>query len=377
MPVSLSALLTPLSAADALQLLTQLETLSGFPTSAWQSGTVGETFTEAESSIFATFSGVLSTIATSSSTQTATGPWLDQRAQNFYGATRQPAVVAQGPIVFQAAPGVGPVNIPTGTVLLSTAGLYYATTTPGTISTPGGSVQVNAAASQPGSSYNAAPGTISTIVTSIAGVACTNPDNGQGQGQWSTTAGADAQSDASLQAQCEGQWTALGVATAPSYQSLCLGASSEITRVVVTASAGLVSILLAGASGAVHTAAVTAANSAVQPITPTGMAVTVASATGVTPTIVLTFLCAAAQVGQTMATAASNLVRLCSSVPLGGTLYLAEIVQAVMDANASMRNVSSLSLTATGGSFDAQGNLVLSSTEALDPPVLTLTPATY
>lgn len=125
--------------------------------------------------------------------QTAQGAYLDYHAQ-MRALARKSAVRAVGTLRFSLrAEAEEDVEIPEGTVCISTAGEHYETTRPGTISAGALSADVPARAVNAGAAGNTGAGTILSMSLPPAGVAsCSNPE--------AFTGGEEEENDESLRA---------------------------------------------------------------------------------------------------------------------------------------------------------------------------------
>ncbi|UVI32095.1 baseplate J/gp47 family protein [Paenibacillus spongiae] len=116
---------------------------------------------------------------------TATGEYLDKRANEF-GLTRKVAVKATGQI---KATGTNGTIIPQGTEFATLDETYFITTASGTIT--GGTATIQIEAVNAGSASNVASGTITEIPVSIIGLSSVSNDN-------ATSGGSDIESDDEL-----------------------------------------------------------------------------------------------------------------------------------------------------------------------------------
>src|SRR5690606_696186 len=98
--------------------------------------------------------------------------------------------------------------------------------TGGTLSL-GGTLDLSWEAEEPGDDYNLANGTLTVMVTPLAGVTVANPD--PGTGTWITQTGADEESDPELRERCRNKWSTLGTgSTEDSYEFWAKQASNEV-----------------------------------------------------------------------------------------------------------------------------------------------------
>lgn len=143
--------------------------------------------------------------------------------------------------------------------------------TPQQVTVPlNGSAYVYVEASDVGMKFNAAIGSINTFAKgSLPGVVVTNPSDGQTAA--GTVVGSDAEQDPSLQARNRTQWSTLGVGSPPpAYENWARAADVSITRVEVFPNLdlldpGVVSVIIAGASGGLPPQTVLAAQNNIAP----------------------------------------------------------------------------------------------------------------
>jgi hypothetical protein len=283
----------------------------------------------------------------------AAGSWLDLVAQNFYQLTRNASVATQGTVTLSDPQSAGPFTITAGQLwiadtpsLASSTPYRYSNVAGGTLP-KGGTLTLTVAAEQPGSVYNRPAGNLTTLLTSLPGVTVSNASN------WITVQGADPESDVALATRCQAQWSALGKgATAATYDLWARTASSEVTRTKVQQDgtvAGQVDIYLAGAAGAVSAAAVTAVTNYIASRLPLCVVQSTAAATNLAATIAGTVYCFSASLTAAQAAVAANLTALIAATPVGGTLYLSQVIEAI-NAPIGVRN--SASVTINGSAAD-------------------------
>jgi hypothetical protein len=251
------------------QLLANAATL-GLPTTAWQPGGITRTELAKLALALAGSDQVVSTMAQGGFLDwaaavtpapavlgsAATPGWLDKLAQSTFNVTRTAATYAPGTVTFtnSFASSHGP-YAPGTFHVANAAGRTYSNTSSITIA---GSGTTTAAfqADVAGSASTAAPGTITTIVTSLVGVTVTNA---------ASFIGTDAQSNASLVLACrnkQGSLSPNGPKSAYYYFALqastILGALTPpvalqhpINRALVQAntSTGVVTTTIANAAG--------------------------------------------------------------------------------------------------------------------------------
>lgn len=291
---SLQDLTNPPTAAQILQTQLALLALAGFPTTAWQSGSVPLTELQADAQTLQSLAGTIASIAAGGLLATApalappggVSPWMDLIALGNYGLTRKPAVPAIGQLVLTDVHSAGPFTITVGQLIASDAnGNLFTNTTAGTIPKGGSpSPPLVFQAQVAGTASNAANGAITTLVTPLPGVTVSNPSIG-GTNTWLTQQGVNVESDASLVLRCQGRWPGLGGgATTAVYTAWALTPTPNVTRVRVlenTPQGGQVTIYCAGPSGGASPADVATVQAYINGLRPLCVTVNVLAATNV------------------------------------------------------------------------------------------------
>jgi uncharacterized phage protein gp47/JayE len=310
-----------------------------FPVTSWREGDVARTLTEIDAKALSELSLLVAAIAAGGFRTTAKGAWLKLLAREVYGIEFNAAQVTAGGVVLTDAGGAGPFTIAPGQLwFASITGLrFQSANVENVVLEQGGTLSIPVRAEGPGATYNVANGSITSMLTPLPGVTCSNPAGGSGT--WITSQGTDEESDAALSARCAARWPELGSgAPAPSYD---LWARSEptkgaqVTRTNVVADAagpngGGVLVYLAGPSGPVAGDVVSAVQSYIAARAPLTVVPTGASVTGLAVTVTATLYGKAQH--QTAATAAAltALQALVAATPVGGKLYRAAIFEALM-----------------------------------------------
>ena len=349
-------------------------TTPNLPVSQWQAGSTALTLLEVFADAAAELGRTVKAIAKGGFARTAVGPWLDLVALNVYNLTRNPGIVSHRTLRITDTGGVGPVTLTAGELWVGTPGGLRWT------NTAGGSVPLNAsldldfAAEQVGALYNVGAGAITTFFTSFPGLTVSDP----GGVATITTAGQDTEGDPSLLTRCISRWPSLGVSTPnENYDLWAKTASGNVTRTKVRPSPtvpGQVELYLAGAAGAVDGATVAAVNAYVQMRLGTCISALVQSAAAVSLNITATVYCFtgyAAAVSKAIAQNLAGLVgggtdtfgELLPPVPIGGTLYLNQIIEQ-LQTPIGVRNV-----VVSVPSADT----VLTATQVLGPGAYTIT----
>jgi hypothetical protein len=294
--LSISTLLAPAtSAAVRAKFVSMLQTLS-IPADQWRAGGVASTILTITSITYANFTQLIADGIASGFLGTATGGWLTLLAFYVYNVTRTPATFASGAMTFTNTGGGIYSFAPGGLVVQNTrTNKTYANTA--TINIAAGSLSVptvvvsNFQALTAGSPSNANPGDVTTMVTSLLGVTCTNVGS---------LVGLDEQSDASVVAECQAKLGSLTVGgPSNAYQYAVDKAVNSVTgfpvnvnrrNVQTNLATGVVNVTVASPSGPVVATDITGIiNSIVDLAVPDAVSFFVASAAPVnySPTITI------------------------------------------------------------------------------------------
>jgi hypothetical protein len=323
-----------------------------FPVTSWREGDTARSLVEILAGGLAELTALVASIARGGivtmqpGVTGASGLWLDLIAQQVYGLPRVPAVLAKGNVVLTDAGSAGPFTIAPGQLwFASTSGeRFRAGNDSNVVMAKGGTLVLPVVAESPGASYNVASGTITTMLTPLPGVAVANPDN-----PWRSQDGADVETDQELAAKCLNRWASLGYGSpAASYDLWARTASVEVrrTKVVVNASnASRVDVVLAGDAGPVSAGAVAAVQAFLTPRAPFPSTTTAAAATANAVTVTAALRGKAKYQAAALAAAATAMQSLVGSTPIGGTIYGAAKIAALM----SPEGVEDATITVGGG----------------------------
>ena len=296
----------------------------GLTTTSWSTGDPTRSLYHFVSEILATLEPNVVGFVKSGFLEHAEGDWLTILAAQLYGVTRVEATYASG-IVRLANGGGGLYVIAPGDVNVkaSGSGKTYTNVDGGTLASgSGNTLDLTFVADEPGSESSAGATEINTMVTTLLGVTCSNP---------SAVVGVDAEEDGPLRERCRAKLGTLS-ASGPrdAYDFVVRDpektGSTEITRsrTVDDSVTGDVTTYVAGASGAVSGAAVTAAQAAVETwAAPLCITPTVSNCSSVT--IAVTYsLWLYTSVGETVATieaaVEAALEAMFAARPIGGDI---------------------------------------------------------
>lgn len=251
MAMTIEQLVTPLTSEEAFAELLEIASELELPTTSWQSGQPIHTFLRVIAEKFSDITKVLAEIAKGGyGDLLPSDMWADLWAKSRFDVDRIEAEAATGQLTLTNAseteytPAAGEV-----TFAHETTGKTYRNVDALTIPASGTLPDVDIAADEVGTDSNAAPGTITVLVTSLTGVTCTNPEPVLGQDK-ETTPTLVTRSRAKLEALSpNGPKQAYHhIATTPEYSDV----GTAITRTSPEADdeTGTVTVYLATANGA-------------------------------------------------------------------------------------------------------------------------------
>ncbi len=251
MPFSLTDLLTPVERDEMVTELLSVAASVGAPTTSWQEGdpiltllmTVGQKLSDLSKIAINITKGGFGDLLPSDE-------WADLWAQSRFNVVRVAATQAIG-LVTLTNSSLTQYDLQPGDLIVAhaTTGKTYRNTSAISILASVGLANVTIAADEPGTASNAAPSTITVVVSSLPGVGCSNP---------ASLLGTDKEDTPHLVARARAKLGALSpngakdaynfIATTPDFSPT----SSPITRTrtVADPATGFVTVYLATASGA-------------------------------------------------------------------------------------------------------------------------------
>lgn len=242
----------------------QVATAVGLPVTSWQAGDPTRSLFHFVSEVLSTVESVVASFVGSGFLDHARGQWLTLLAYEVYGVTRTEATYATTTNTLTNTGG-GLYTIEAGDLTFknSTTDKTYHNTSGGTLSPgPGTTLTLDIVADEAGSDSSAAIGEIDDLVTTLLGVTCTNA---------SAAVGVDEESETALRARCRAKLGALspnGPVDAYTYVALTpeYSGTTNVTRARAYADpdTGIVLVYLAGPSGEVTGADVTAVDLALR-----------------------------------------------------------------------------------------------------------------
>jgi len=351
---TLDELLTPPSRDQIRQRLIEALRDMGFPLNDFNPGAVGRhVAVEAPALGLEDLWRMVAAIARGGYLSTASGPWLDLLAEEFYALKRKPAAFARGVVHLSALPGFGPYEIGPGDLWVGTAdGKRYSNITGGTLP-QGGTLDLLVQAESPGASYNVPDGAITVLHTPLPGVSVVNLAG------WLVEAGADEETDEELRARCRARWAELGGgATKAAYEYWALTAHPSVTKVRILddhpRGQGTVDVVIWG-EGGIGSEVVGVVDAYVQARRPLTANVLVYAATPRVVALSGVVYAVPGALTQARAAVARELAALQREVSIGGTLYHSRVIEALF----ARPYVSNVALSSP------IGDIALGATEAL------------
>lgn len=321
-------LLKPRSQAEVLQSLIDRLAALGFAPSDWIPGSIGRTLLELEAEQLADLSQMIPKLAASGFVDLAEGEWLDLIGRSQYGLDRKPATVAEGMIRLTADAGFGPYEISVGDLwAVASNGARFNNVMGGTLPA-GGSLDLRVRAEAPGTAYNVAAGAITRLATPLPGVSVTNPAG------WLLVSAIDTETDAAYRERLKLRWAELGYgATADAYRSWALtNPGVEMVRVLADQprGPGTVDVVL-WTPGGLADGVVAAVDAFIQARRPLCVDVRVQSATVRAVSWKATVYVPAARQAEAQEALAAQQAVVQRRVGIGGTLFVAALVDALMN----------------------------------------------
>lgn len=239
------------------QIIDRLDEL-GFASKGWQSGSAQLTIgVKLPAWLYAKFAQMVRTVLRSGFNDTAEGDFLTRFSKSVYQNTRKPAVAARYTVRHTVAVGEGPHTIDVGDLSATNGTHVYSNIDDGSIAYPvvlssAAPVDITYEAEKPGAGANTADGTITQLITTVAGLTITNPRPSQ------LVAGANEEADdgpaggstGGIRLRNSTRWVTLAIdMPADGYKNIALGVSG-VGRVAVDAQnprgPGTVDVYIAG-----------------------------------------------------------------------------------------------------------------------------------
>lgn len=327
--ISIAQLMAPVTSAQVRAKFVSMLQQLGVPADQWRTGGVASSILTIVSQTYASFTTILSDAVASGFLGTASGDWLTLVAFYGYNVIRSPATFATGALTLTNSAGgsfsfaAGEVTVQDATTKATYSNVDPFTLGPGSLSSPT-IATVTFQALTAGSASNANPGDISVLVTSMTGVAVTNPDS---------FVGSDVQSDASLKAACQAKLGSLSLSGPSGAYSYAVSVATNVTtglpvnvnrtNITLNTTTGTVDVTVASPSGAVTANDLTGITNSIAAVArPNAVTVSLASATPVTYSPALITIWAQALPGvvasDLQTAAASAITAYINVYPIGG-----------------------------------------------------------
>lgn len=329
--------ITVRTADQVLSSLLATLAAQGFPTTAWQSGSVPRTLLYVFSVAIAALYVLVGDIGAAAILDYATGQWLTLHAASRFDVTRAASTFATHTLTLNNAPGAGPYTIAPGQLLMqSSGGVRFRSTNTANVVVPlSSSVSITMMAETAGTAGNATPAVI---------VSPANAGMGSTYGAIATS-GAEEESDASLRARCKAKWSTLGRgATLDAYVYLATTSSATTVtraRAVTGGGNGTVYVYVAQTSAAADSGMVATVQAYINVRKPFTDGVTVypAQAIPVDVTATVTFESATYNTSAARAAIEAALHAALDARPIGEDVDLGAIYAAIRGAAAGVLDV--------------------------------------
>ncbi len=322
----LAYLLVPKTEAEIEQTFLDLLASSGLPATAWQPGSTIRTWIGILAEVLSDAWFSVAQIANGVVLGTSRGSWLINLAKSQWDEQKTNATFTVGTLVL-VDHGAGPHTITSGVHLFSTpTGVQFRAASSGTLNL-NGTLEVTIQATRPGAASNVPNDSITTVVTSLPTVTCSNPPIGS-TGTWITSLGADQMSDTTLQAVCAAKWATLATGSPDAAYLYWALTTTGVSRAKVDSMApdgpSTVRVYVDNALS------VATLQATLNGKVPAGSRATAVAATAQTVTIPGTVTVQASHRVQAEIDVVANLTALANSTDIGATIYAAEIVEQVM-----------------------------------------------
>lgn len=341
MALSLQQLLTPSSEDESLTAILAMLDELGFTATSWESGSIQRTLIQLLARLHSSASNTRLALTKGRYNDLAESDWLSLKSTSDFDNTRTAAVATRVKMTLSDPNSVGPITIVISQLVAKDqAGKTYRNIDAGTL-TLGGTLTLQFDAETAGRSN---PTTLE-LATPLAGItafiAVVDPI---------VRAGADAESDDRLRTRNRAKWSTLAYAApADAYIAWALAASASVTRAWVDdlnpRGPGTLDLYCAGPSGAVPGPVLTTVLDYIEGNIdgiyrrPLGSDLQVFSASSQSVSITGTlYVLPAYSLTATRDTVYDALTELLETLPVGGTVLLAELYETIMSIT-GVRNV--------------------------------------
>lgn len=321
----------------------------------WNSGGIMRTLLELETeNIDDLITATLPLILGEGFVDASDGDWTTAIARGLYGIDRRLGTVATQTVTLACTASAGPYTFTAGTqVFLGSDGKRWIAASGGTLS-PSGTLTLDVSGESPG----ALRGLVNRLESALAGVSVVSSAVKviTGVSQF----GSDDESDDALIARCVARWPDLAaIPEMDRVEVWARAASSEVTRVRPDddpVNPGGVIVTVAGASGAISGGAVTAVQNYILARDAITDYTTVQNASNLTITAAGTATVPTAALPEIKAAADAAWIGYLGATQIGATVYLAKLLQSIMDAGAL--DVSGLQLNGSAADVTLGTNQV-------------------
>jgi hypothetical protein len=349
---TLDDLLSPDSPDEAATALFTELAAAGFPTTSWADDSVPVVLVQTEAKALSEQANLARDLAAGGLLALSTDEWLDLLAASAYGLTRYGSTFATVRVRLSCAMGLGPVNVAAYAYTIRRGdGLRWTSQNAGVVVIPnGGSLVVDFKAESPGAAYGALLGQAISLITPVPGVTAAFEDAGSGSPV--VTAGADTEKNTNFAARCAGRWDTIGVQkTAVAYGNLCVNAGVvSVARLVVDDAnprgPGTVDLWVAGSVGPIGAGDLAIIDAYLQERKSPSTDLQVDNAAQITVEVLATIRIEAGA-SNVIAEATEALTTLINAVPIGGTLYRDEVIEALVSPSGA-RSTATLTIKRAG-----------------------------
>jgi uncharacterized phage protein gp47/JayE len=195
--VGVDQLRARITRVGAIDFLLQGLTSLGFTATSWALDSKQYKYVRAFSTVWSDLSEVTRQVAGFALNDFATGTPLTELSRSNFANERNAARKTTGPLKLTNNGGTPYTLLPGQVVAKTATGVEFGSTTGGSLAASGGTLTVTIEAAKAGAAGNVANGAISSLVTGLAGVTCTN-EAGPGGLPWYTTTGSDEEGVESL-----------------------------------------------------------------------------------------------------------------------------------------------------------------------------------
>ena len=212
MALTLTQLRTVKTRAEWLTSILSLLNQLGFTATSWQEGSIQRTIIETVAGVASDINAMVAALSYLMFVRDASGEALTQLALSNYQVTRTTSGSTRGYVRLTGGASGPPHTVAASELVVSNGSKTYRNLATFTVNASS-YVDVLVEAEEPGDASNVGNSTITTIMTPLAGVTCSNPAYGT-TGTWITVPGVNEESDAALRERCYDRWSTLAAVEA-------------------------------------------------------------------------------------------------------------------------------------------------------------------